>query len=134
LCHAAVERAKVADEVFTAEMPLPTVPLSPPEQGNGRTESPLLVRVDVTYLRQDFSLMQEVKAKGVWPSSQRFDFVVRKRPMSDAEAKELRKRLEAHGAGVLTPYQKAEVTALREMTGRDLEARAEAWRKFLKKS
>lgn len=60
--------------------------------------------------------------------------MVRRRPLSAAGAKDLRKRLEGREPGVLTPYQKAAVTALREMTRRDLEAKAAAWRRFLKPS
>src|SRR5262249_4422330 len=97
-----------------------------------KPQSDLIVRLDVTYLRQDFSLMQEVDEKSAWPTSQRFDFVVRKRELTEAEAKELRERLEKREPGVLSPYQKAAVTALRDLSGRDVEARAEVWRKFLK--
>lgn len=134
LCHAPAERGKVPAEALLAEIPLPT------GQPNGVTgaygapppQSNLLVRIDVTYLRQDFSVMQDVDDRSAFGPSQRFDFVVRRRVLTEAEAKELRKRLEERGPGVLSPYQKAAVTALREMTGRDLEAKAEVWGKFLK--
>ncbi len=132
LCHSPGQRDRMSDETFLAEMPLPSETLSPPQSGYGSTQSPLLVRLDVTYLRQDFSVMQEVKDHGSWPSAQRFDFVVWKRELTKDEAAELRKRLTPREEGVLTPYQKAAVGALRELTGRDLEAKAEVWRKHLK--
>jgi hypothetical protein len=132
LCHAPVDRAAAPADVLIAEMPLPTQPLQPPSTGYGSTQSPLLVRIDVTYIRQDFSAMMDSDEKSLWPASQRFDFVVRKRELTKEEAAELKKRVESKEAGVLTPYQKAAVKALREMTGRDFEPKAEAWRKFLK--
>ncbi len=47
----------------------------------GQTESPgLFVRADVTYLRQDFSVVQPVDKPGPWPHSQRYDYLVRTRP------------------------------------------------------
>lgn len=48
------------------------------------------VRADVTYLKQDFSVMHELPPRkvGPWPTQQRFDYVVGKRQLSDAEARE----------------------------------------------
>jgi len=46
----------------------------------------LLVRVDVTYLRQDFSLLLPVVDAAPWPGMQRYDFMVRTRTVSDNEA------------------------------------------------
>ena len=43
----------------------------------------------------------------------------------------LGRRLEEREPGVLSPYHKAAVNALREMTGRDFEAKADVWRTFL---
>ncbi|HBI45131.1 MAG TPA: hypothetical protein DDY78_20075 [Planctomycetales bacterium] len=43
------------------------------------------VRADVTYLRQDFSLMEDVPDPGVWPARQRFDYMVRQRELTDQE-------------------------------------------------
>lgn len=131
LCHAPTDRVKVHDDLL-AEMPVPSDPLPEGTQGYGRAGSNLLVRIDVTYLRQDFSVMQSVEEKSKWPAMQRFDFVVRKRELSADEAKELADRLERREAGVLSPYQKAAVSALRKLTGRDFEAKAEPWRKLLK--
>jgi HEAT repeats len=43
------------------------------------------VRADVTYLRQDFSLMEDVPDPGKWPARQRFDYMVRQRELTDQE-------------------------------------------------
>jgi len=44
------------------------------------------VRADVTYLTQDFSVVQPVKDHGPWPASQRIDYMVYKTPVSQKEA------------------------------------------------
>ena len=45
------------------------------------------VRADVTYLTQDFSVMQPVIDHGPWPDMQRFDFFARTRPLTEEETK-----------------------------------------------
>lgn len=44
------------------------------------------VRADVTYLKQDFSVIQEVENHGPWPREQRFDYVVQNRPLHRKDA------------------------------------------------
>jgi hypothetical protein len=129
LCHAPARRGEVPEEALVAEVPVPSKAL--PTNYYGESDSPLLVRIDTTYLRQDFSVMQEVKWAAPWPEVQRFDFLVRRRVLSREEADDLRRRLDAREHGVLSPYRKAAVEALREMTGRDLGADAGEWRKLL---
>jgi hypothetical protein len=118
LCHAPAERGQTPQETLVAEVPIPSEPLPDTSAGYGQSGSDLLVRIDVTYLRQDFSAMQEVRdwTVGPWPHRQRFDFVVRKRVLSPGEAEDLRARL----AGA-SPYRRAAARALRELTGRDFE-------------
>ena len=43
------------------------------------------VRADVTYLRQDYSLMESVPNPGKWPARQRFDYMIRERGLTDQE-------------------------------------------------
>ncbi len=43
------------------------------------------VRADVTYLKQDFSVVQEVTKADPWPKLQRFDYIVRTREATLAE-------------------------------------------------
>jgi hypothetical protein len=66
-----------------------------------------------------------------WPEAQRFDFVVRERKVTPEEAAEYREKLTPKEEGVLSPYHKAVLSALREMTGKDTTPTAEAWRKML---
>jgi hypothetical protein len=44
------------------------------------------VRADVTYLRQDFSVLHKVEGAAPWPEWQRFDYLVRARPATTSES------------------------------------------------
>ena len=75
------------------------------------------VRADVTYLRQDFSVMQTLKNNDYkpWPDNQRFDYVVRNRPANAAEKIEFARK---KNKAVNPEYKQAIVFALRELTGK----------------
>jgi hypothetical protein len=78
LCHAAATpdgRSSLAVQIPSPDEPLPPS-FSFKYYAAGRG---LAVRPDITYLRQDFSVMQPVKDLGLWPEMQRFDFLVRTR-------------------------------------------------------
>jgi hypothetical protein len=120
----------VADGTLTAGVPIPGQPLPSPSQGYQSSPPELLVRLDVTYLRQDFSLFQAVADAHPWPEQQRFDYLVRTRVLTDEEADAQRDKLRERG-GQLSPYRRATLLALRELTGRDIEPTAEAWQRLL---
>src|SRR5262249_31438028 len=52
----------------------------------------LFVRADITFLRQDFSVIQPVANSGKWPGNQRFDYLVRTRAATPIELTVLEKR------------------------------------------
>jgi hypothetical protein len=52
--------------------------------------------------------------------------------LMETEAADYRAKLAPKEAGVLSPYHKAALAALRELTGKDTTPTAEAWRKLLK--
>ena len=133
LCHAPGNTGNVAAETLTVATPTPDQPLNPPSGGYQQSGSSpdLLVRIDVTYLRQDFSMMQAVADAAPWPEMQRFDFLVRTREVTEEEETALRSKLEKHEKGQITPYQRAAVTALRDLTGKDTGPTAQAWRELL---
>jgi hypothetical protein len=122
LCHAPAEAGKTPSEALTALMPIPSIPLTGEGDGDGggygqppspsAPPSPIVVRVDVTYLRQDFSTMQRVSewTADSWSPIQRFDFLVRRRVLTPAEAADLRTRLQGE-----SPYQRAAVKALQAL-------------------
>ncbi len=132
LCHAPGNTPAVSAEALTAAVPIPGEPLPNPSQGYNNGSIPdILVRVDVTYLRQDFSALLPVVDAGPWPEMQRFDFLVRRRVLTDEEAKLYREQLAGAEPGYVPPHRRAALVALRELTGRDTEPTAQAWRKLL---
>jgi hypothetical protein len=130
----AMVRHQINGTTLTAPVPLPNqqLPTPSPSGGYGRFSIPqTLVRIDVTYLRQDFSLKLPVANAQPWPELQRFDFLVRSRVVADEDAQLLRDLLRPVGTGALSPYHRSAVTALRTLTGRDVEPTAAAWRPLL---
>lgn len=121
----------VANNPLAAQIPIPGEPLPTPSQGYGSSNQDILVRIDVTYLKQDFSLMQRVADAQPWPEMQRFDFLVRSRVVTEAEAAANREELKKRITDGQTPYQRAAHLALRDLTGRDAAANAAAWRRAL---
>jgi hypothetical protein len=120
----------------TAPVPSPDQPLPPPTRAYNlepsRAAPDLLVRVDVTYLRQDFSLMQQVKNSGPWPERQRFDFLVRTRAVTSNDVDAYRHWRQQQGRSYLAPHHQAAIAALRGLTGLDVpEPTATAWRAAL---
>jgi HEAT repeat protein len=97
-----------------------------------RGRSALLVRSDIAFLRQDFSVQQPVAlppalAVNAPPQRQRFDYTVRTRPLSRKEAEKLKGLF----AGQPTwPQREALLFALRELTGRDAGPTTEAWQRL----
>ncbi|HRX78128.1 MAG TPA: hypothetical protein P5307_03655 [Pirellulaceae bacterium] len=79
LCH---PHSVSRNDLVRGAIPTPGQQLS---RGYGRSTSGDAVRAEVTYLRQDFSVMQYVRDSGQWPDTQRFDFLVRTRPLTEDE-------------------------------------------------
>jgi hypothetical protein len=74
----------------------------------------LLIRGDVTYMRQDFSVLQYADVIGA--PRERYDYVVRVRPL---RVKELETRRAAIAKQTTYPQREAVRFALRELTGQD---------------
>jgi hypothetical protein len=131
LCHAAVDVKldPIDRSVPVGPAPTPSDPLPPASTTayysvrSGVT----VVRADITYLRQDFSLNQAVKDPGKWPAMQRFDFLVRTRELTPAEA--AAERPKGH---VDVEYRQAINFALRALTSIDAPPSAQEWRKALR--
>ncbi len=82
LCH---PQSSSRSDPIRGVIPTPGRPL---RQAYYQTRSGSAVRADVTYLRQDFSVMQQVADPGPWPSLQRFDFLTRTRQLTEKEVEE----------------------------------------------
>jgi len=104
-------------------------PKSPSGYRDSSTPPDILIRADVTYLRQDFSLMMRVKDARPWPDMQRFDFLVRTREVTAEEAADYDKQIAKQG---MPPSHAAAQYALRELTGlQPMDTSPEAWRKLV---
>ena len=119
LCHAPAGTPDLfGSDAMKASAPpgrLAGVPTPDTTEYYGTLPSPdVMVRTDVTYLRQDFSLMEtDLRAK---PSMQRFDYLVRTRVLTEREAETYRARF---GPGTMpSPYRDIALKALRRLTGR----------------
>jgi hypothetical protein len=133
LCHAS--SSDVADQV-RGRIPSPSRPLPPLTKyyshdvvfgmdvafGN-------FVRADVTYLYQDFSVPQPVDKPGPWPTSQRYDYVVRIRPATREEQREFKR----DGPRIRYPQRESVLFALRELTGQDVGKASRDWEKLIGK-
>jgi hypothetical protein len=84
------------------------------------------IRAEVTYLKQDFSVMQPVKNPDRWPAWQRFDYIVRVRPMTLADRVQ-RESWQDAGEVKLSDHKQALLYALRELTGMDTGTSAGDW-------
>jgi hypothetical protein len=130
LCHAPANAEGMPRDVLTVPVPLPDQ-LLPSQVYYGPSRSPdIFVRTDITYLRQDFTMMMRVEKVHPWPELQRFDFLVRTRVLSAEEAAECNKELAQQRT---PPSHIAAQHALRELTGRaPAEPTPQAWRRLLK--
>jgi hypothetical protein len=97
------------------------------------SRSGTFVRADVTYLKQDFSVVQSVPKPDKWPAEQRFDFLIRKRELTQVEVAALPPALETP-ADTPDPYPQREAVlwALRELTDKDASASTAAWRRLFR--
>ncbi len=110
LCHADSHSTRDKGRAPVPEWDRPLPPQYYQSQPRG-----LVVRADVTYLRQDFSVMLDVLEKPEhWPSEQRFDFLVQERELSYGEFLEARER---HSDKFATEYRDAILFGLRTLTG-----------------
>jgi HEAT repeat protein len=93
---------------------------------------PLGIRGDVTYLRQDFSVRQPISQPQALQGPlaapvQRYDYLVRTRPLTKKEIAQLKEQPEDKGD---YPQREAVLFALRELTGKDVGKTSEAWREL----
>jgi hypothetical protein len=89
---------------------------------------PVVIRADITFLRQDFSVkLPVVKPPNPLVPEQRFDFMVRNRPLSTPEKGLLKTWAEDHPD---YPQRDAVLFALCELTGKDPGRTTEAWQKL----
>ncbi len=126
MCHAP---SLAADDKVRGFVPPTNQPLPPAftQEYYAPKQEGIFVRADVTYLQQDFSVPLPVANHGLWPSAQRYDFMVRERTVGVLEPAWLaadRKPAEP------TRHQKTLFYVLRNLTGDDPGPTAEDWKRL----
>ena len=110
LCHS---DSQYISDPGRAVIPIWGERLAPVYYG-GTTGSAQMVRADVTYLRQDFSVIHKVKDAAPWPEHQRFDYLVRNKLLDAAQARKAAKQIGSQP----NEYKASIVKALRILTNR----------------
>jgi hypothetical protein len=95
------------------------------------TEGSAVVRADVTYLKQDFSVMQPVQNHGAWPLYQRYDYLVRVRPLNAEEQVAFARQQDARKTPPLSEHRQTILYALRALTGRDAGTSVREWQEVV---
>jgi hypothetical protein len=90
------------------------------------------VRADITYLRQDFSVTLPVAKSDPWPTRQRYDFLVRTRPLTEKERVEWEARKANPPAEALSEHKRAILSALQGLTGEYAGTTGDQWRELLR--
>lgn len=132
LCHAPAPANSMPSDVV-AVVPTPGQSFAPPESGGPYGGSPgdPMILADVTYLRQDFSILASVANAHPWPEMQRFDFLVRTRVLTDNEVAAHVKEKQARAPGQVSENHKAVAAALNRLTGKTAAPNAVAWAQVL---
>jgi hypothetical protein len=127
LCHAPSFDAK---DAVRGLVPIPGEPI--PVAYYAERSRGLFVRADVTYLRQDFSVMLPVTDSKPWPNYQRYDFLVRTRPLTKQEQAAWEARLARPEAAMLSDHKRLILSTLHELTGEFAGTTAAQWRQLLR--
>ncbi len=125
LCHAF---SNSKDDLVRGRIPMPGED-PPPQYYQAATG--LFVRADITYLRQDFSLVQPVTNPGKWSGYQRFDYLIRTRRSTPVEIKLYNGLAKDNRLLDPSPQREATLSALRQLTNSDLGNTFEAWMPLL---
>jgi hypothetical protein len=124
LCHAP---STGSSDPLRGVVPTPGKPLPCLYNSDQRGD---FVRADVTYLRQDFSLLERVAKPDNWPEWQRFDYMVRTRELTADERAALKKK-PRNSKPASYPHREAVLFALRELTGLDAGEESADWYELL---
>ncbi len=125
LCHApSLDRGDlVRGRVPLRGEALPA-PVSTPKYYEG--DRGTFVRADVTYLKQDFSVYQPILDPDKWPTHQRYDYLVRYRPLTPPQVAVWHRQAKA--LDPISPRKQALMYALRELTRKDPGPSTEDWK------
>jgi outer membrane biosynthesis protein TonB len=122
ICHAP---SLSKEDLVRGRVPVPGE--DPPPLYYAET-SGMFVRADTTFLRQDFSIVQPVASSGKWPGNQRFDYLVRTRPLSRAERTRFEQWQKGNPKSESYEQREALLFTLKELTGKNLGTSYEDWK------
>jgi hypothetical protein len=133
LCHPPSQTGNKQEVPGVIPIPGNAFPTSPKDAyGQAQSSGEPMIRADTTYLRQDFSVMMPVENAAPWPEMQRFDFLVRSRPVAGKELAALQKRVQERGADFLSENQRAAIRVLTELSGQqDVAPTPAAWQRAI---
>lgn len=123
MCHAA---SLARSDLVRGRVPIPGQPLPAPVttpqyyEGN----QGIFVRADITYLFQDFSVHQPTTNVKEWPAHQRYDYLVRRRPLTPAEVAAWRSK----SPGKDSKRKEALLFAIRELGREEAALTLDNWR------
>ncbi|MCI0356931.1 MAG: hypothetical protein L0211_00405 [Planctomycetaceae bacterium] len=129
LCHATsfAPTDPVRGLVPNADQRLPL-----PSSGYGpklNVKVPTWIRADITYFKQDFTVVQPVANHGkLWPADQRFDYMVRQRPLTSDELHIWQEKVRDFRPP--PPQRDSLMFVLRELTGENPGPNAEDWKRL----
>ena len=133
MCHAPRDPVTTAAGALTAEVPIPGQPLPTPFRGLrlivAGPDGPHRRDLPAAGLLGDVA-RRKSRTRGRNRSASTSSSASASSPCE--EAIDYRSQLALKEPGVLSPYHKAALCALRELTGKDTAPTAEAWRKLLK--
>jgi hypothetical protein len=115
LCHAV---STASTDPLRAIVPSPGKPLPVAYYESGQGE---FIRADVTYIKQDFSVMKQAPHLYPWPAKQRYDYFIRTRHLTAWEQSQVTAQATAsqHPAPPSYPQRNAVLRALRELAPQD---------------
>jgi len=94
----------------------------------------MFIRADITYVRQEFSVVQPVANSGKWPGNQRFDYVLRTRKATREEIKQYTQLVKDRKLPTAsTPYTEAALFTLRQLTRMDAGTTYDDWAPVVQK-
>jgi hypothetical protein len=119
MCHAP---ALESSDLLRGAVPDPQEPLPPSTSPVYYIGGWRVVKADITYLRQDFSVFQPVKNHGPWPKNQRYDYFVTLTRLNSEPTQPPATATTAEStcqAETVSPYREAIRFAITELSLRD---------------
>jgi hypothetical protein len=127
VCHAP---SSSTGDLVRGRVPIPNE--DPPPLYYAERNGSFFIRADITFLRQDFSVVQPMAQPGKWPGEQRFDYMARVRPVFNKEKMKFEALKREDKLPLTSPQRDALLFTLRNLTNKDLGTTYEDWKPLIK--